>query len=367
MPRTTTFPNAIAGLSGNITVRFDLFGGSNGSNGTFRMDDFVLNGFTTAMEEWRPMGYRYGFGSHEKDDEVKGSGNLLAFGGMGYDSRIVLRWQPDPVFKAWESPYAVFRGNPIYFADPDGRDGIVTIKLAEPITKGKKVLQGGTLKNPHQMTIKANYYYNKEAINGLGGQQALDDAISAYNNSNFTVKGADGQYYKVKFEINAIPVNDSDPQEILRNHTRKDNAGDGRTMETHFPFGNVIAPDIPGMSDGIDKDELGSASHNQISLRSQGINDAVEGGASREITLYNVLIHEIGHNLGGAHEDGGIMNRSTTQTNNTGISINGSNSTYKNTIKNKLTLGNVEKIIGTLWKGGRSQERPGQVKKVEHE
>ncbi|MEN9303688.1 MAG: hypothetical protein RL264_2117 [Bacteroidota bacterium] len=74
MPRTTTFHNAIAGLSGSITVRFDLFGGSNGSNGTFRMDDFVLNGFTTAVENWSPAGYRYGFQNQEKDDEVKGGG-----------------------------------------------------------------------------------------------------------------------------------------------------------------------------------------------------------------------------------------------------------------------------------------------------
>ncbi len=54
-------------------MRFDLYGGSNGFNGTFRMDDFVLNGFTTAVEEWRPMGYRYQ--GSEKDDEVKREGH----------------------------------------------------------------------------------------------------------------------------------------------------------------------------------------------------------------------------------------------------------------------------------------------------
>jgi hypothetical protein len=308
--------------------------------------------------------YRWGFNGQERDDEINGNGNHLSFGDMGYDPRVVLRGRPDPIVKAWESPYAAFRGNPLYFADPDGRDGIATVKLAEPITKGKKVFQGGTLKNPHQMTIKANYYYNAEVINGLGGQKALNEAVSAYNNSKYTVKGADGQYYQVKFEIAATQVPNSDPQEILLNHSGKDNAGDGMTIETHFPFGNVIAPDIPEMYDGIDKDELGSASFNQISLRTQGINNAIAGGANKETTLFNLFIHEIGHNLGGAHEDGGAMNSSTTQTTQTGISVNGSGGSYTSTLKNKVTKENVEKIVGTIWGGGRRQGRPGQVKKV---
>jgi len=41
--------------------------------------------------------YRFGFGGHEKDDEVKGSGNHLSFGDMGYDPRIGRRWRPDPL------------------------------------------------------------------------------------------------------------------------------------------------------------------------------------------------------------------------------------------------------------------------------
>ena len=57
-------------------MRFDLFGGSNGSKGTFRMDDFVLNGFTTAVEEWRPMGYRYGFNGMLNDTWFSGTESL---------------------------------------------------------------------------------------------------------------------------------------------------------------------------------------------------------------------------------------------------------------------------------------------------
>jgi RHS repeat-associated protein len=67
--------------------------------------------------------YRYGFGGHEKDDEIKGSGNHLSFGDYGYDTRLGRRWNIDPkTAKAPnESPYAVFGNNPIFYTDPDGK------------------------------------------------------------------------------------------------------------------------------------------------------------------------------------------------------------------------------------------------------
>jgi RHS repeat-associated protein len=124
--------NAIAGLSGNITVRFDLFGGSNGSNGTFRMDDFVLNGFTTAMEEWRPMGYRYGFNGMEKDDEFKGEGNSYTTEFRQYDARVGRWLSLDPVIHHQFSPYIAFDNNPLSIIDPKGSDG------EDPSSTGKK-------------------------------------------------------------------------------------------------------------------------------------------------------------------------------------------------------------------------------------
>ncbi len=59
--------------------------------------------------------YRYGFGGHEKDDEVKGSGNSLDFGARIYDPRIGRWLSLDPLaqlYSGW-SPYNFVRGNPI--------------------------------------------------------------------------------------------------------------------------------------------------------------------------------------------------------------------------------------------------------------
>ncbi|MDO8998406.1 MAG: hypothetical protein Q7W45_01475 [Bacteroidota bacterium] len=40
-----------------------------------------------------------------------------------YDARIGRRWNTDPVKYPFESPYATFHNNPIYWADPSGADG----------------------------------------------------------------------------------------------------------------------------------------------------------------------------------------------------------------------------------------------------
>ena len=65
-------------------------------------------------------GYRYGFNSQEQDDEIYGAGNSYTAEYWQYDSRLGRRWNIDPVVKHWESSYATFANNPIFFIDPNG-------------------------------------------------------------------------------------------------------------------------------------------------------------------------------------------------------------------------------------------------------
>lgn len=64
--------------------------------------------------------YRFGFQGQETDHELCACGNLYTAKFWEYDSRIARRWNNDPVFFAWESPYATFHNKPILFKDPDG-------------------------------------------------------------------------------------------------------------------------------------------------------------------------------------------------------------------------------------------------------
>ena len=66
--------------------------------------------------------YRYGFNTQEKDDEVYGKGNLNTAMFWEYDTRLGRRWNQDQIVKPWESRYATFADNPIYYVDPLGLD-----------------------------------------------------------------------------------------------------------------------------------------------------------------------------------------------------------------------------------------------------
>ena len=66
--------------------------------------------------------YRYGFNGMERDDEVSGEGNSYGADYRQYDSRLARWTSVDPLaaLRPFESPYAGFGNNPIYYVDPSG-------------------------------------------------------------------------------------------------------------------------------------------------------------------------------------------------------------------------------------------------------
>lgn len=88
--------------------------------------------------------YRFGFNGQEKDNELKGKGNVNTAEFWEYDTRFGRRWNIDPVVKPWESSYATFGDNPISMTDVNGDDWFKNNKTGKVIyndseTKGKKV------------------------------------------------------------------------------------------------------------------------------------------------------------------------------------------------------------------------------------
>jgi hypothetical protein len=67
--------------------------------------------------------YRYGAANgQEIVNEISGEGNHYTAEYWEYNPRLGKRWNPDPVVKYHESPYATFANNPIWFVDPNGAD-----------------------------------------------------------------------------------------------------------------------------------------------------------------------------------------------------------------------------------------------------
>ena len=112
-------------LTGHVTVVITLSGGTHGAQGTFRMDNFSLNGYTvpTSYSNAAPnlyihkYNYRYGFNGKEKDNDINGEGNDYTATFWEYDSRIGRRWNLDPKPNPSISSYATFENNPVWRAD----------------------------------------------------------------------------------------------------------------------------------------------------------------------------------------------------------------------------------------------------------
>ncbi|MDZ4663633.1 MAG: hypothetical protein SGJ15_02040, partial [Bacteroidota bacterium] len=63
----------------------------------------------------------YSHNSHEKEDAIYKGAQSAEY--WMYDSRIMRRWEVDPMTYEWQSPYAVFNNNPILYADLLGLKG----------------------------------------------------------------------------------------------------------------------------------------------------------------------------------------------------------------------------------------------------
>jgi hypothetical protein len=65
--------------------------------------------------------YRYGFDGQEKDAEITGiDGSSYTADFWHYDSRLGRRWNVDIVVRSFESAYATFANNPVYYVDSEG-------------------------------------------------------------------------------------------------------------------------------------------------------------------------------------------------------------------------------------------------------
>jgi hypothetical protein len=168
--------------------------------------------------------------------------------------------------------------------DPDGNDGMVSTQSGD-----------GSKKNPHIITITANYYYKKGDLNDKQ-VEALNKTISTYNNKESTTgKAKDGTYTVIKFNLSAQGL---DTQKEVESANSKDTftGADGGT----YGYGNVVTT---GSSDSPDKPLGQDVGGFNVQLISNNISEAVGKGFKESDILNSVFLHEIGHNLGGEHID----------------------------------------------------------------
>ncbi|UTW66280.1 hypothetical protein KFE94_16760 [bacterium SCSIO 12643] len=84
--------------------------------------DYYAFGSLMPMRNASTDDYRYGFNGMEKDDEVKGTGNSIAYEARIYDPRLGKFLSVDPWTDkySWQTPYAYHRNSPIKSVDWKG-------------------------------------------------------------------------------------------------------------------------------------------------------------------------------------------------------------------------------------------------------
>lgn len=113
-------------------------------------------------------GYRYGFNDQEKDNEVNGGAYSAEY--WEYDARLGRRWGIDPIVNPWESPYATFDNNPIYFADPSGLEGEGAAAAASEGGKSGGGMEGDPNKGAaSNKEFASSYKFIKPKLKGKGG------------------------------------------------------------------------------------------------------------------------------------------------------------------------------------------------------
>jgi len=157
--------------------------------------DYYAFGSPMPGRNFTSSSYKYGFNGKEKDDEIKGSGNSLDFGGRIYDSRLGRWLSVDPLYKKYESfsPYNFCLNNPLINNDPDGNDVKISIfmrvfhpKVYKAYMNIIKTAEGQKLLSPFMSAKEMKKYYNKNEA-GIYSKYDIKLKVGSKNSSNANV------------------------------------------------------------------------------------------------------------------------------------------------------------------------------------
>src|SRR5690554_4960109 len=215
--------NPISGQTGTVGVVLKLYGGTHGHSGTFRMDDFVLNGFVreensghSSSDYFVSRNHRYSFQNQEKHDEIRGKGNYINYKYRGYDPRVGrLDWLIDPLSGdyPWNSPYAFSENRVLDGVELEGLEFLPAGKSTVLYTWSPGSYSGGNTNKTimyknvnHDITKKAFYNLMNDFFGERQANQGTIDrtqrlmifqTIESFQNKN-NIQGRYGAFDKVR-------------------------------------------------------------------------------------------------------------------------------------------------------------------------
>ena len=188
--------------------------------------------------------YRFGHNGQLKDDEISGSENMYTAEYWEYDSRLIRRWNTDPVVKPWESGYATFANNPIWYSDP----------LGDEVVNGDKI-------------VADRYKQKRDNVNkDLSDFKSTHGISDGMKRKDFLANGGCKSEWK---EYKSLGKE-------LRNVTKDFNAWDSRANTTQGII-DSLATNSPNLFNEVDKQKTDFVlfSENSEKMLNEGIGGAV--------------------------------------------------------------------------------------------
>jgi len=196
---------------------------------------------------------RYKFNAKEKDEET----GLYYYGARYYTPDLSIWLSVDPLAYKYphQSPYVAFNNNPIYYIDPDGKEGVGAVNH-----KNKTI------------TIKAVYFteLGKSGFNAENYKQ-LQGLNSTLNAQNYTITDETNALhgYTVQFDLQFVPVNAANKAQSFAESeqvlTESNATGGTNLIEGGFNIANslILTDDptfeaIPSIKETAEKNKVGS-------------------------------------------------------------------------------------------------------------
>ena len=184
----------------------------------------------------------YTFSAKEKDSET----SLSYFGARYYTSDLGIWLSIDPMSGKYPSlsPYAYCNNNPILIKDPNGEDGVITIKNNKIIISANVYLygKGATRAVANQMQADVNKKwggsYSAKSANGTTFEVSVKVKIKLYQDKEKSSPVLIPQSWNPFNRDNFIEVTDDDS----RSYVKK---GDEGTRRSHGRNGKSLAQDDP--------------------------------------------------------------------------------------------------------------------------
>jgi len=190
--------------------------------------------------------YRFGMNQQESDPEITerwGSHYTAEF--WMYDSRVLRRWNIDPIDKPWESSYLTFSGNPIWFIDPNGDNATIDptgLKRDDPetyeATKSSLESEAGVKLNetPNAVSYNTNplsgavsfmpdesqgFHWTIDESAGItGGSEAARKVLTGAINDTKTlslINASKERNYNAWTGGNTVQISGSETQNLMNN------------------------------------------------------------------------------------------------------------------------------------------------------